>query len=269
MGFELLLGLLLLLALPLWVIGVAASIARKCVNQVLRLELADPDAIPADIAEALLPARSALAALDFELLNHVAIHASAVDHPPAWGLTWCDQTTSHYACVSAIQPFHQSGLILCDFVTVLDDDRHLITTNAKNYHHIRPYPGEIRQYAVGVSIPQLWQLHQQRLAQITASPLALSLSEFNDRLHQHSLNRVRHAVKQGAIQWVIPDQTFRYTWLTAIGFTTRVAIGMFGKSPQIRLQSAAAQQIQVQQEVKTFLENRTPKPILSKQNRSW
>ncbi len=235
------------------------------------LEAANPVDLPAEIHEALQPHIQALEAANFQFVQYEYLHHGEVGDRPSWGLLFQDPTTTTYCCLIAPQPFHQIGIILCDLITLLDDDHWVITSSTKNYHLFGGYPGESRQHLFNAPIPQLWRVHQDRLAAFSAVPVPLTEQVFRDRISLHNAAKIRFCVQTKKIHWVEIDKTYRYSLKSATKLTAQVFRDVLLRQSHkaIQPQSEAAKASQLQQEITTFLASQVPKAPMSKRQRGW
>jgi Zn-dependent protease/Flp pilus assembly protein TadD len=235
------------------------------------LETADPADLPAEIHEALQPHVQALEAANFQFVQYEYLHHGEVGDRPSWGLLFHDPTSTTYYCLIAPQPFHQIGIVLCDLITLLDDDHWVITSSTKNYRLFEGYPGESRRHLFNAPIPQLWQVHQDRLAEFSAVPVPLAGKDFRDRISLHNAAKTRFCVQTKKIHWVEIDKTYRYALKSATKLTTQVFRDMLLRQSykKSQPQSEAAKTSQLQQEITTFLKGQVPQAPMPKRQRGW
>lgn len=259
------LGIFALLAFLLYpVLSIVWKTAQR-INEYHRLEPANPDALPTEIAEALQPYIQDLESLQFQCVQYFHIYSGEVGHPPTWSLLFQAPSASHYVWLSALQPFQQlQRTVIVDTETFLDDGTVLITTTSKSYGVTQLCPHEIRQNCVGASALELWQTHQQKLSDLSSQTLHLSVEDFLAKIAEHLTQTVEYSVQQGYLRWVERGKTYRYTLRSALKLT-------LGAMSEVRTQKKKVpkQAPPIDEEIEAFLATRTPKTAPSKRKRIW
>jgi Zn-dependent protease len=234
-----------------------------------QIEAISPEIFPAEISELLVPCIQELEAIDFELAQHISILPLAIGEASHWGILFRDDSSQHYACLIALTTGSLPPKIFVEFTTFLQTDQILLTTSAKKYGIFKPYPPEIKQHLVDASVQELWLAHQAKVTNLSLVPIRLSVENFLQSLAAYAADTVAFSVKHGRFRWVDIGISYRHPLGTAIQIVFNAARDMhFSKTAGVP-QSIAAQQSQMQQEIKTFLQNQIPKPPMSKRKRGW
>jgi tetratricopeptide (TPR) repeat protein/Zn-dependent protease len=264
--------ILLFLGFFLYPYVLAVWTVRNRVFECSRVEPANPEDLTVAIQEAVAPAITSLEAANFELISYQYIYAGIVGDPPAWGLLFCHSTAQIYAVLLAPQPFHQYPVILCDVITVLEDNHKIITTNSKNYQvHPQGFQ-ETRIHLMNAPVEQLITTHLEKLDRTVQTALTMTEAELMDNILQHNLEKIQHGVKLGIFRWAKPHQQYQYTLRSALKMTFQVWLELILPSKAIQRvtpTSTVAQVNQAQSEAEAFLADLTPRPGLSKQKRGW
>jgi tetratricopeptide (TPR) repeat protein/Zn-dependent protease len=269
---QIAIALLLFLGFLLYPLVATTWIVRNRVFECSRVEAADPSELPVDIQEALTPSIAALEAADFEFVAYQYIHAGIVGDPPAWGLLFRNATAQTYVIAVAPQPFHQYSIIICDIISVVENNHKIITTNSKNYKVLPQGFQETRTYRLNAPLEELLLSHQTQLEQSAQIPCALSEAEFTTNILRHNLAKVQYGVDRGVLRWAKPNEQYQYTLRSTLKLTVQVILEMIFPKTQVKrlkVTSELAQTNQVQSEVAAFLATLTPKDGLSKQKRGW
>jgi tetratricopeptide (TPR) repeat protein/Zn-dependent protease len=241
---------------------------KQRIHECLRVEPANPEDLPPEVNEAFMPYVEALERLEFQFAGYQHVYPGPIGYPPSWGLMFHDDSSSNYACLFISYPFHQIKFVLCDIITILDDGLHVGTTNFKDYGFVNGYPGEVKQYFYNASIDELWSAHQNKLAELSAKPVALNLADFSDSVVKQSIEKIHFGVKSGSYHWKEVGKTYCFSFPLAIKLVRKIALDR-QKPEQIKPQSEAAKQSQVQQEVQAFLASQLPKTPIAKKKRGW
>jgi tetratricopeptide (TPR) repeat protein len=239
------------------------------ISQCQRFEATSPEDFPTEISELLMPYMQEFEAIDFELAQYVAVSPMTLGESPYWGCLLRNEPSQHYACLVALTNGNLPPQIFVEFTTFLLTDQILLTTSAKKYGMFKPYPPEIKQNLIGVSVQELWLAHQAKVTDLSLVPIALNSETFLQRLAVHGSDSVAYSVEHRRLRWVDPGTSFRIPLGTAIQLTFKIARDMHFSKIVGAPYAIAAQPSQVQQEVKTFLENQVPKPPMSKRKRGW
>jgi tetratricopeptide (TPR) repeat protein/Zn-dependent protease len=269
MLFQSLLAIFIVIALSLYPYIVTIWKINQRILTVPKTKLIEVENFPAEISEILAPYFQEFEAIEFELAAYACFYAGEENDPPLWGLLLRDNSSQHYACLTAIPTHQGSHIIFVEFSTFLLTGQLVLTTSAKKYGYFKPYPLEIKQHLVDASIQQLWIAHEGKIVDTKVSLVQLDVADFLERLRQHELDSLNFSIKNKRFYWVNEGEAYRFRIRTSVKGVFNAARDMHFPRKKVHTQVETSQPKQVQQEVQAFLANQAPKVPMTKKKRGW
>jgi tetratricopeptide (TPR) repeat protein/Zn-dependent protease len=268
---------LLLLALP-YIIAFLQF--RKVILQYPKYEMRSADVVPVSVKELLQAPIEEFKLFDFKQCGYLQDKPmQKLDLPTVWEYLLYDESLQTFAIVAIRYPVESVPLFDIAFYTVFTDDSLLVTMNCQAYGVLDAPPNAIIQDAYTESVSVQWQLHQDRLKQLTATqtPCSLTPEAFLITLETSIAHYFDYLLKSKKLLFAKESESFQYTWSTALQKTYRTARNakkvtaiLNKRREQAQTQASISEETAIAMEVETFQRMEyLQQGLLSKKARTW
>jgi tetratricopeptide (TPR) repeat protein/Zn-dependent protease len=183
----------------------------------MRIEPVSAKEIPEHIKAILKEAIAELKPHGFKMASCHQIEYGAEKEGKQWGVLLQHSSGQTYAGLMTRQLIDSTAPLIFTFMTSFEDDIQLNTLNTPAIKIYSPNPAEIIQYAGAVAIAPQWQLHQQKLAELsqTCQIQILSVQALLKTLETRNQASIERLVKTREVSWITPGKSYQLSWVTA------------------------------------------------------